>query len=79
MDDLLQQGIVAFKAGKRDEARSIFITVVKQHRSSQSRGELFMIPTPLRQDLRQSHLTLAGRRRFTTYSRYLQAACGPRE
>ena len=30
MDDLLQQGITAYKAGKRDEARKIFITVVKQ-------------------------------------------------
>ena len=26
MDDLLQQGITAYKAGKRDEARKIFIT-----------------------------------------------------
>ena len=30
MDDLLHQGITAYKAGKRDEARNIFITVVKQ-------------------------------------------------
>jgi hypothetical protein len=30
MDDLLQQGIAAHKAGKRDEARKIFISVVKQ-------------------------------------------------
>lgn len=30
MDDLLQQGITAYKAGKQDEARKIFITVVKQ-------------------------------------------------
>ena len=30
MDDLLQQGITAYKAGKRDEARRIFIAVVKQ-------------------------------------------------
>ena len=30
MDDLLQQGITASKAGKRDEARRIFIAVVKQ-------------------------------------------------
>ena len=31
MNDLLQQGITAYKAGKRDEARKIFITVVKQN------------------------------------------------
>jgi hypothetical protein len=30
MDDLLQQGIIAYKAGKRDETRKIFISVVKQ-------------------------------------------------
>lgn len=30
MDDLLQQGIIAYKAGKRDEARKIFISVVKK-------------------------------------------------
>ena len=30
MDDLLHQGITAYKAGKRDEARNVFITVVKQ-------------------------------------------------
>jgi len=30
MDDLLQQGITAYKAGKRDEARKIFITFGKQ-------------------------------------------------
>lgn len=30
MDGLLQKGIEAYKAGKRDEARKIFITVVKQ-------------------------------------------------
>jgi len=30
MDDLLQQGITAYKAGKRDETRKFFITVVKQ-------------------------------------------------
>ena len=35
MDDLLQQGITAYKAGKRDEARNIFITVVKQSPDSQ--------------------------------------------
>ena len=31
MDDLLQQGIIAYKVGKRDEARKIFITVVEQN------------------------------------------------
>jgi tetratricopeptide (TPR) repeat protein len=36
MDDLLQQGITAYKAGKRDEARKIFITIVKQSPDSQS-------------------------------------------
>ncbi|MBV6466758.1 MAG: hypothetical protein PGMFKBFP_02082 [Anaerolineales bacterium] len=30
MDDLLQQGITAYKAGKRDEARKIFLAIVKQ-------------------------------------------------
>ena len=30
MDDLLQQGITVYKAGKRDDARKIFITVVEQ-------------------------------------------------
>ena len=35
MDDLLQQGITAYKAGKRNEARSIFITVVKQSPKSE--------------------------------------------
>src|SRR6266540_3780198 len=35
MDDLLQQGITAFKAGKRDEARKIFMTVVKQSPDSE--------------------------------------------
>lgn len=30
MDDLLQQGILAYRAGKRDEARKIFATVIKQ-------------------------------------------------
>lgn len=31
MDDLLQQGITTYKAGKRDEARKIFISFVKQN------------------------------------------------
>lgn len=35
MDDLLQQGVIAHKAGKRDEARKIFITVVKQNPDSE--------------------------------------------
>ena len=30
MDDLLQPGITAYKAGKRDEARKFFIIIVKQ-------------------------------------------------
>jgi tetratricopeptide (TPR) repeat protein len=30
MDNLLEQGIAAYKAGKRDEARKIFIALVKQ-------------------------------------------------
>jgi hypothetical protein len=30
MDDLLQQGVQAYRAGKRDEARKFFITLVKQ-------------------------------------------------
>jgi hypothetical protein len=35
MDDLLQQGITAYKAGRRDEARRIFITLIKQHPDSE--------------------------------------------
>ena len=31
MDDLLQQGISAYKTGKRDEARRMFITVVRKN------------------------------------------------
>ncbi|HNQ93701.1 MAG TPA: hypothetical protein PKH47_03400 [Anaerolineales bacterium] len=31
MEDLLQQGIVAYKAGKRIEARNFFISFVKQN------------------------------------------------
>jgi len=30
MDDLLKQGITAYREGRREEAREIFITVVKQ-------------------------------------------------
>jgi hypothetical protein len=29
MDDLLEHGIAAYKAGKRDEARKFFIVLVK--------------------------------------------------
>jgi tetratricopeptide (TPR) repeat protein len=36
MEDLLQQGITAYKAGKRDEARKIFIAVVKQSPNNES-------------------------------------------
>ena len=35
MSDLLQQGVAAYKAGKRDEARKIFITVVKENPDSE--------------------------------------------
>lgn len=35
MDDLLQQGIVAYKAGKRDEARKCFIAAIKQNRDNE--------------------------------------------
>lgn len=31
MDDLIQQGVAAFKAGKRDEARQIFASAIKQN------------------------------------------------
>lgn len=31
MDDLLQQGVTAFRAGKRDEARKFFIAFIKQN------------------------------------------------
>lgn len=36
MDVLLQEGIKAYQAGKRDEARKIFITVVKQSPDNES-------------------------------------------
>ncbi len=39
MDDLLQQGITAYKAGKRDEARNIFITLVEQTPDSEHAWE----------------------------------------
>lgn len=35
MDDILQQGITAYKAGKRNEARKIFITFIKQNPESE--------------------------------------------
>jgi hypothetical protein len=35
MDDLLQQGITAYKTGKREEARKIFIASVKQNPESE--------------------------------------------
>ena len=35
MDELLQQGITAYKAGKRDEARELFISAVKQNPDSE--------------------------------------------
>jgi len=35
MDDLLEQGITAYKAGKREEARKIFISVIKQNPENQ--------------------------------------------
>lgn len=36
MDDLLQQGVTAFKAGNRDEAKKIFMEVVKQSPDSET-------------------------------------------
>jgi hypothetical protein len=35
MDDLLQQGITAYKAGNRDEARKLLLTAVKQNLDSE--------------------------------------------
>lgn len=35
MDDLLQQGITAYRAGKRDEARRLFIAAVKQNQNDE--------------------------------------------
>jgi tetratricopeptide (TPR) repeat protein len=35
MDDLLQQGITAYKAGKRDEARKYFIAAIKQNQNNE--------------------------------------------
>lgn len=35
MDDLLQQGMVAYKAGRRDEARNYVIAAIKQNRDNE--------------------------------------------
>lgn len=35
MDDLLQQGIAAYRAGKRDEARKFFVAALKQNRNDE--------------------------------------------
>lgn len=35
MDDLFQQGIIAHKAGKRDEARKYFIAAIKKNRDNE--------------------------------------------
>lgn len=35
MDDLIQQGITAYKEGRRDEARNIFITTIKKNPDSE--------------------------------------------
>ena len=35
MDDLFQQGVIAYRAGKKDEARKIFISIVKQSPSNE--------------------------------------------
>lgn len=35
MDDLLQQGIAAYRAGKRDEARNFFVSFIKQNPESE--------------------------------------------
>ena len=39
MEDLLQQGITAYRAGKRDEARKFFTTLVKQNPDSERAWE----------------------------------------
>lgn len=44
MDDLLQQGITAYRAGKRDEARKIFVAFIKQNPESE-RGWGWMYDT----------------------------------
>jgi tetratricopeptide (TPR) repeat protein len=36
MDDLLQQGITAYRAGKRDEARNFFAAAVKQNQNDEN-------------------------------------------
>ena len=35
MDDLIQQGIMAYRAGKRDEARKFFASAVKQNQNDE--------------------------------------------
>src|SRR6185503_17003243 len=35
MDDLLQQGVIEYRSGKRDEARKFFITFIKQNPESE--------------------------------------------
>lgn len=35
MDNLLQQGVIAYKEGKRDEARKCFIAVIKQNQDNE--------------------------------------------
>lgn len=35
MDNLLQQGVQAYRAGRRDEARKVFITLVKQNQDDE--------------------------------------------
>ncbi len=35
MDNLLQQGVIAYKEGKRDEARKCFIAAIKQNRDNE--------------------------------------------
>lgn len=35
MDNLLQQGVIAYRAGKRDEARKFFIAAVKQNQNDE--------------------------------------------
>lgn len=44
MDDLIQQGITAYKAGKRNEARKIFIVLVKQEPNNERAwGWMYMV------------------------------------
>ncbi len=44
MDNLLEQGIAAYKAGKRDEARKVFIALVKQEPDNERAwGWMYMV------------------------------------